>query len=351
MEHLIRISQRTLSLVAAAACVAATAAACTTSGGTAKPTTSPSTISATAPAPAVSKSAALALIRHYTLVNNKANTNANSRLLDTVEDGPLYEMSLGEYKQGSGTPAKDRTAYKPWSYDTSTAHLYIPRFTAGAPRWFAAALTVTGDKTLVMVVFEQQPTGQWEMVQATDLDSAVPPRVALDHDGYATAVPVDNTAAATADADHLRQAVIDDFATGGKQAGARYLASSSASRRQIAARTRETAVGKHATVDFTGLQTELASTAYGLRTTSGGTLVLFAHSHVETETADLGWEIDPGTASRAWLGIAPRQAINTTFLCTDAALAPASGRATLLGYRCQMTDVQGPTSAGFPNGV
>ncbi|MDX3617749.1 hypothetical protein [Streptomyces europaeiscabiei] len=50
-------------------------------------------------------------------------------------------MSISDYTETEGLPAADRNPYKPWSYDSANAELYIPRLEARQDRWFAAALS------------------------------------------------------------------------------------------------------------------------------------------------------------------------------------------------------------------
>jgi hypothetical protein len=72
--------------------------------------------------------------RHHPLFqnNNQANAHRDRRLLDTVEDGPLYAMSVSDYTETEGLPAAAREPYKPWSYDVASAKLYFPRLTVFA---------------------------------------------------------------------------------------------------------------------------------------------------------------------------------------------------------------------------
>lgn len=353
MEPFISRTIRLTLTATATACLALTATACdstttpapshTSTTASAKPSRPP------AATPALDKQAALNLIRHYSQVNNRANVHDNARLLGTVEDGPLYAESLGGYKQDSGTAAKDRKPYKPWSYDAATAHLYIPTFAPGVPRWFAAGVTEAGTKYQVLIVFAQQPDRTWRMVFATAMDGMPLPHVALDAHGYATAVPTDGRNFLSADADHLRAAIVDDFTTGGKKAGTRYLAASPASKEQTDIHDKDTTrYGKKGTITFTASGNDWPD-VYGLKTTDNGTLVLLSHTHTQTETTNPGWQINPGADIRAWLGSTAYRTVTDTFVCNDAALTPPAGKAHLLGYDCEVTDVTGMTAASFPD--
>ncbi|MEU0118980.1 hypothetical protein ABZ137_36210 [Streptomyces bobili] len=110
------------------------ATACASSGSTDEHASARAThtVSPTPTAePALTKKAALAQIAHYSEINNEANADNKRRLLDTIEDGPLYAMSVADYKQDEGLAQADRETYKPWSYNLAGTDVYIPRFTAG----------------------------------------------------------------------------------------------------------------------------------------------------------------------------------------------------------------------------
>nr|WSX75905.1 hypothetical protein OH826_19840 [Streptomyces sp. NBC_00899] len=274
-------------------------------------------------------------------VKNQADSTISSALADTIEDGPLLAMSQGGYKRDSATPAKDRTPYQPWLFDAASTHLYIPKFLPGAKRWFAAAVAVTS-KDQVLAVFAEQADHSWQMVLASVLDGPPLPPVALDAEGYVTAVATDGSQPSV-DAQRLRAAVGDNFATGGKFAGTKYLTPTAASQRQISIYTKDiNHLGTKGTTAFAPADLPWTG-AYGLKTEGGGALVLFAHAHTQTDTVGRGWQIISGASTRAWLGTTPRQAITATFVCSDAALVPSPhAKAQLVGYSCEITAADGP---------
>ncbi|WP_371551410.1 hypothetical protein OG266_38485 [Streptomyces sp. NBC_00554] len=49
--------------------------------------------------PALTKKEALAEITHYSKINNEANADNDRTLLDSIEDGPLYAMSVADYQE------------------------------------------------------------------------------------------------------------------------------------------------------------------------------------------------------------------------------------------------------------
>lgn len=296
--------------------------------------------------PALSAAQARDVITRYSKINNEANTDRDRRLLDTVEDGPLYAMSVSDYTETEGLPTADRKPYKPWSYDSADAKLYIPRLEAGQNRWFAAALSdQKGKEPSRLAVFAERPQHKrWEMVSVVDLDSPDLPDVALDHDGYATAVTADGNKHLGADAKLLRTAILDNFATGGTNTGTKIFTPTKASKRQIEVHDKTgTRYGTQGTTVFAGAANRYTD-AYALKTTDGGALILFSHTHTQTDAvAHSGLQINPGRDDRAWLHDVPRTSITYTFVCNDAATVPAKAAPSrLIGYTCARTNASGP---------
>ncbi|MEV7145427.1 hypothetical protein AB0O05_02870 [Streptomyces sp. NPDC093084] len=205
--------------------------------------------------PALSEDQARDVIARYSKINNEANADRDRRLLDTVEDGPLFAMSVSGYTETEGLPAPDRKPYKPWSYDTANARLYIPRLGAGQDRWFAAALSDSEGKAASrLAVFVERPQYQrWEMVSVVDLDGPGLPDIALDRDGYAMAVTADGNKRLGAGTGLLRAAIVDNFATGGANTGTKVFAPTRSSKRQIEIHDRTgTRFGDQGTTVFAG---------------------------------------------------------------------------------------------------
>ncbi|MFW6724179.1 hypothetical protein ACHZ98_29325 [Streptomyces sp. MAR4 CNY-716] len=328
------------------------ASACNSGDDAPTAKTNPTTPAAPKPAPALSDAQARAVITHYSKINNEANEHHDRALLDTVEDGPIYAMSVSDYTQTEGLPKADRKPYKPWSYDTSSAKLYIPRFTAGQDRWFAAALSgEKGKAPSRIAVFAEQPKDKrWELVSVVDLNGTTLPDVALDKDGYAIAVAATGNKHLAADADVLRTAVIDNFATGGTNTGDKVFHPTKASKQQIKVHDETTRkFGKSGTTSFTAGANRFTD-AYALETADGGALVLFAHTHRQTDAvAHSGLQINPDKDDNAWLHGIPRTSVTYTFVCIDAATVPAKAAPSrLISYRCARTDASGPPSGSAP---
>ncbi|MCZ4101287.1 MULTISPECIES: hypothetical protein [unclassified Streptomyces] len=327
---------------------------CSADNGT--PEHNPSTSASTAPkpAPALSSAQARDVITHYSKINNVANASRDRALLGTVEDGPLYAMSLSDYTEAEGMPAADRKPYTPWSYDTASAKLYIPRLAPGQDRWFAAALAgQKGTAPSRLVVFTERPANQrWELVSVVDLEDHTLPDVALDQAGYATAVSANGNQQLAAGPDVLRAAVLDNFATGGTNTGTKVFAPTEASKKQIKVHDKTgTQYGNLGTSVFAGAPNRYTD-AYALKTTDGGALILFSHTHTQTDAvAHAGLQITPGKEDRAWLHDVPRSSIQYTFVCNDAATVPATAAPSrLIGYTCARTNASGTPAAAGPSG-
>lgn len=320
--------------LAATAILGLSLAACSTTTPADGPT-APSAAPAS-PAPALSRQQASAVITEYSRVNNQANAHRNRQLLDTVEDGPLFAQSVAGYKADEGLPAKDQEKYQPWAYAPS-AELFIPRFAPGQPRWFmavarGASTTLTAQRLLVFT--ENTAAHRWEMVAAPDLNEQVSP-IAVDREGFAIVGQPSATKGL-----ELAAAVNDDFATGGQKAG-RGLVASPAAKRQIDVHRTTGARLRPLGGDtrFAAAENPYPNT-YTLKTADGGTLVVFASSHMQTDVVlRPGLAITPPKSAAAWIGTAPRPAMATTFTCVNVAAVPAAGTAARLeGYGCEVTN-------------
>ena len=147
-----------------------------------------------------------------------------------------------------------------------------------------------------------------------------------------------------ADAKLLRTAVLDNFATGGTNTGTKVFTPTKASKRQIEVHDKTgTRFGAQGTTVFASAANRYTD-AYALKTTDGGALILFSHTHTQTDAvAHSGLQINPGKDDRAWLHDVPRTSIRYTFVCNDAATVPAKAEPSrLIGYTCARTDASGP---------
>ncbi|MCP3821399.1 hypothetical protein NLX86_25875 [Streptomyces sp. A3M-1-3] len=312
--------------------------------------TAPSATAAPKPAPALTPAQARDAITHYSKTNNLVHMNQDRALLDTVEGGPRYVMSLADLKQDEALPKADREPYRPWSYNLSATDLYIPRLQNGQQRWFAA-VTRAGSKqqyARVLIMAENTKSKQWEMVATVDLDDPKQlPQIMLDKDGYATAVDAASNALA-APVGVLRSAVGDNFATGGEMTGKKVFTSTETSQRQIKVHDETTRkFGPRGTTRFASADPQFTD-AYALKTTTGA-LVIFSHTHTQHDAVTSpGLRIVPEKRDRAWLGTSPSPAFNYRFTCSDIAAVPSVPEpSSLLGYGCRRTDAEaaGPSTS------
>ncbi|MFE4055224.1 hypothetical protein ACFXP3_02770 [Streptomyces sp. NPDC059096] len=336
-----------MTLITAVLCTALATTACTGDNGNGVPVTGTTTTRATAaptPPPALTRSQARDAITNYSKINNVARASHDRALLDTVEGGPRYAMSLADLKQDQALP-KGREPYRPWAYNLAATDLYIPRLGPGEQRWFAA-VTRAGSKkqyARVLILAEEARSKGWEMVATIDLDDPQDlPEIVLDEDGYATAVDAASKTLATP-VGVLRSAVVDNFVTGGQSTGRKLLAATAPARRQIKVHDETSRkFGPKGTSRFATTPTEFTD-AYALKTTSGA-FVVFSHTHTQHDAATApGLQIVPEKEDRAWLGTRPSPVFVYRFTCSDAAAVPdAPGRSRLLGYGCRRTDAQAP---------
>ncbi|MFG3038069.1 hypothetical protein ACGFYZ_14280 [Streptomyces sp. NPDC048330] len=200
----------------------------------------------------------------------------------------------------------------------------------------------------VLILAENTKSKQWEMVATVDIDDPKQlPQIALDKDGYATAIDA-SSKSLTAPVSQLRSAVTDNFATGGELTGKKVFTPTTASQRQIKVHDETTRkFGPRGTTRFTATDAQFTD-AYALKTTTGS-LVVFSHTHTQHDAvAAPGLRIIPEKEDRAWLGTSPSPAFTYTFTCSDIAAVPSAPQASsLLGYECRRTDAKaaGPNTS------
>jgi hypothetical protein len=139
--------------------------------------------------PALSKSQAERVLANYQSVNNRANSALDGNLLATIETGAQLEMDRATYLLRRAKNDK----YSAFGYTAPT--YYIPRQT-GYPRWFAVD-TTSGRSRHALLFVQDRSGGPW-LLAADPLSAAPLSGVALDKDGYATAVAPDDTDGALA---------------------------------------------------------------------------------------------------------------------------------------------------------
>jgi hypothetical protein len=227
--------------------------------------------------PALTKSQAEQVLANYQSINNRANGDLDANLLATVETGAQLEMDRAGYRLRKAK--KDK--YTPFTY--ARPAYYIPR-QGGFPKWFAVDAT-SGDTRHALLFVQDHQGGPW-LLAADPFPSAPLSGVAIDKDGYATAVnPADAEAAveprkvATAHA-----ATLSSGASG--MAPGPYTSESRDALTKVESELRKR--GVTLTSDFAPDQQR----SFALRTTGGGALVWYVVR--QSERYDM---VDPGTVS------------------------------------------------------
>ena len=227
--------------------------------------------------PVVTKSQAEQILSNYQSINNRANADLDSNLLATVETGAQLEMDRAGYRLRR--VKKDK--YTPFTY--SRPAFYIPRQDT-FPKWFA--VDATSDSTRHALLFVQDRAGGPWLLAADPFPSSGLSGVALDKDGYATAVnPTDGDAAVEPRKVAGVHAATLSSGTGGMAPGP-YTTESRSALTKVESELRKR--GVTLTSDFAPDQQR----SFALRTTGGGALVWYVVR--QSERYDM---VDPGTVS------------------------------------------------------
>ncbi len=227
--------------------------------------------------PALTKTQAAQVLANYQSVNNRANGSLDAGLLATVETGAQLEMDRAGYRLRRAK--KDN--YVPFTY--SRPAFYIPR-QDDFPRWFA--VDATSDSTRHALLFVQsRAEGPW-LLAADPFPSSGLGGIALDKDGYATAVsPGDNGGAvAPSKVAGVHAATLSNG--GGGMAPGPYTSESRAALTKVEAALHKN--GVTLTSDFAPDQQR----SFALRTTGGGALVWYVVR--QSERYDM---VDPGAVN------------------------------------------------------
>ncbi|GAA0337322.1 hypothetical protein NE235_32855 [Actinoallomurus spadix] len=270
-------------------------------------------------APAVAKDRAAQLLAHYQAVNNRANGTSDERLLATVETGAQLDMDRAEYRRR--TAAKEK--YTPFVY--SAPAYYIPRET-GFPKWFAVVATA-GRTRHALVFTQERPKGPW-LLTADPFPAETITGVALDKDGYATAVAPDDgrTAPAPGKIAAVHAATLTR-GTSGMAPGPYTTQAHDALVKAEAALKRR---GVTLTSDFRPDRQQ----AFALRTTDGGALVWYVVRQSESYDLARPGLIGNGGDLAGLISGKVRRHLDTTALTQYLAVVPPQGAAKVVGsYR------------------
>jgi hypothetical protein len=284
-------------------------------------TGSPSSADAGGP-PALSKDQAAQVLERFVATANRAGRDLDDETLAAVEGAPQLTMDAAAYKLRRAS--KDKPADVPYAKPT----FYIPRL-SGHPRWFAAdVITGTGKDTLrhAMLFTQDKAGGPWLLTDDPYPTDAALGRVALDKDGYATALTPTATGLAMAP-DRLAPAHAALLTAGPKTPGAAGLAAGPKTTQAYdALRQAQDQLGKGG-VSLTSRFAPDSSPVHALRTTDGGALVWYVVRQNEAYTAPKRGRL---AVTGDLVGLAPASSaktrLDTTVLVQYLAAVPPKGK-------------------------
>jgi hypothetical protein len=269
--------------------------------------------------PAIGKGQAERVLANYQAVNNRANGALDGNLLATIETGAQLEMDRAGYRLRQAK--KDK--YTPFVY--SHPAYYIPRQDS-YPRWFA--VEATSGQTRHALLFTQERAGGPWLLAADPFPSSPLSGIALDKDGFATAVgPGDTNAALQPRKVAGTHAATLSIGTGGMAPGP-YTNESRDALTKVQAELRRR--GVTLTSDFAPDQQR----TYALRTTGGGALVWYVVR--QSERYDM---VHPGAVRTDGdlAGLVPGRVghhLSSTALIQYLAIVPDHGDTQVIGtYR------------------
>ncbi|MEV4219933.1 hypothetical protein [Nonomuraea sp. NPDC049725] len=282
-------------LTGAAGCSSAAAPApgpaATPRGAT--PSPSP-TASPTAPVTAVTPEEAAEVFATFTATDNLLRAAGDQRLDMELTRDAEARLTAAAFLSTSGKPPT-----RAWGSPT----LYVPRFPAGerAP-WFSVVATRDGHPTVLTFA----KAGDWRLGAAARLlpGRELPP-VALDPDGYATAIPADDKAI-TVSPQYLGPLHATVAETGGDGVAAGLIAAGPHTTEVAAQITADREKAKKNGFSYDSIFTANDFPVYGLRTADGGALIQYALSRTTTTTTKTA-EDDyiPVPSSARWAISAP----------------------------------------------
>ncbi|WP_433328707.1 hypothetical protein [Spirillospora sp. CA-294931] len=280
--------------------------------------------------PALTKAQAAQVLASYSAAAARAGERLDIRSLKAVETGPQLTMDTASYKlhrvarQKPRAPRFDKPVY------------YIPR-TKSYPRWFAVdAFSGSGKELLrhALLFTQAGPGAPWLLGAAPFPADASLSKVALDGEGYATAVPPSAEGLAVAP-DRIAIAHAALMSGGPSAPGASAMAAGPKTGQAYDAL--RTAQGQLKKIGVTLASRFSAAPApiYALRTKDKGALVWYVlRQHEAYTTPKRGRLAVTGDLT----GLAPARSAKTrlesTVLIQYLAAVPPKGRATVTGmYR------------------
>ncbi|MFD0685268.1 hypothetical protein [Actinomadura fibrosa] len=304
----------------AAVLAAVTAAAAGCAGGS----------SASADPPALTKARAQQVLASFAAGANQAGPRLDRKKLPRIEANPQLKMDVASFK------LRRAIGQRPDPVAFTRPAFYIPRL-HGYPHWFAAdAVTGTGDRAVrhALLFTQTKPGAPWLLAADPYPQDAALSRIALDSDGYATAVDPGAKGLAITPA-RLPAAHAALLTRGPGAPGASTLAEGPRTHRAYRAlRQGESTLAKQGVT----LSSRFSTTSYAihaLRTRGGGALVWYVLKQNEAYSASQRGRL---AVSGDLVGLAPATAaknrMDTIVLVQYLATVPPKGRATVTGmYR------------------
>ncbi|WP_156325631.1 hypothetical protein [Nonomuraea sp. SBT364] len=260
----------TVALLTGAAGCSSAAAPAPSPAATARSATP--TPSPTAPVTAVTPEEAAEVFATFAATDDLLRAGGDLRLAMELTRDAEARLTAAAFLSTSGKPPR-----RAWGSPT----LYVPRFPVGerAP-WFSVVADRDGGPT--MLTFAK--SGDWRLSSAARLlpDQELPP-VALDADGYATAIPAaDKTI--TISPQYLGPLHATVAEAGGDGVAAGLIAAGPYTTEVAAQITADREQAKKNGFSYDSIFTANDFPVYGLRTTDGGALIQYALSRTTTTT-------------------------------------------------------------------
>ncbi|MFD1828397.1 hypothetical protein ACFSJS_01805 [Streptomyces desertarenae] len=283
--------------------------------------------------PATTAGEAAKALEHFAETNNEANRALDAELNATIETGPLGTVDQAGLRARRTVHPQGNPGHRP--LELTDARFLIPR-QAGWPKFFVAdtAASQSPGKRWLLVFTRGGVEETWKASYLSVLTPAAMPRFARDADGYAEAVPADETAGLALAPRDLSAAYADHLREGGGPFAEGPLTSALREERKKAA------AGPGARTQWADLPAEDPRYApVGLRTEDGGALVFFTTHHQMKQTVPQGYRPqveDPYV--KALLEGTPRQSVTYVRLALQTAAVPAADAAdpqVRLLYRLQ----------------
>ncbi|MGW3974213.1 hypothetical protein ACWEFD_33590 [Streptomyces ardesiacus] len=268
---------RRLTALGLGASTALILTACQGSDGSADNTPRTTATQSSSPRGLLTKEAARQAVDTYVKINNRANATRNPGLLNTVEDGQVYEQSSADFEQWDTMTDKDQKWYKSPFYYEDREYL-IPAADSGAS-WFAVKTYSSADtKKRDILLILDKVDGTYKVVMSLYTDQRMP-KIAVDENGFISpAAP--STKVGSLAPSRLSATYEDFFETGGKRIAGKTFAPTESSKGSIKVYKSGPSdeVKDYAREKFFA-KPPAHPKVYALKLADGGTLAFFPTAH------------------------------------------------------------------------